>query len=88
MSNSQPSLSWKAQVGTKARIQLRSTYHFQELIEVLEYNDNKTIVIKFHKGLDPSTQNKVVLLGDLAPDFDNSRGWYRHPGRSCQELIL
>jgi len=50
---------------------------FQELIEVLEYNDNKTIVIKLHKGLDPGIQNKVALLGDLAPDFNDLRGWYR-----------
>ena len=51
--------------------------HFQELIEVLEYNNNNnTIVVKFCKGLDPGIQNKVALLGDLAPDFGNPRGFY------------
>ena len=26
---------------------------FQELIDIVEYDDDKAIVIKFHKGLDP-----------------------------------
>ena len=49
---------------------------FQELTEVVEYDDHKTIVIKFYKGLDPMIQNKVVLSGDHTPDFDNLEGWY------------
>ena len=51
--------------------------HFQELIDISEYNNDKTIVVKFQKGLDPSIQNKVALLGDLTSDFDNPRGWYK-----------
>ena len=50
---------------------------FQELIDILEYSNDKTIVINFHKGLDPSIQNKVALLSDLAPDFDDPSGWYK-----------
>ena len=34
---------------------------FQELIDVAEYDDDKTIVIKFCKGLNPAIQNKVAL---------------------------
>ena len=40
---------------------------FQELIDVVEYDDDKTIVINFCKGLDPAIQNKVALTGDNAP---------------------
>ena len=40
---------------------------FQELIDIAEYNDDKTIVINFCKGLDPAIQNKVALTGDNAP---------------------
>ena len=49
---------------------------FQELINVTEYDDDKTIVIKFCKGLNPTLQNKVVLTGDNALDFDDLEGWY------------
>ena len=47
---------------------------FQELIDIAEYYDDKTIVIKFHKGLNPAIQNKVALTGDNAPDFDDPEG--------------
>ena len=49
---------------------------FHELIDIAEYDDNKIIVIKFRKGLDPAIQNKVALTGDNAPDFDDPEGWY------------
>ena len=51
-------------------------YQFQELIDVAEYNEDKTIVIKFRKGLDPAIQNKVTLTRDNAQDFDDPEGWY------------
>ena len=50
---------------------------FQELIDVAEYSDDKTVIVKFRKGLDPGIQNKVAEKGDLAPDFDDPRGWYK-----------
>ena len=50
---------------------------FQELIDVAEYDDDdKTIAIKFHKGLHPAIQNKVALTGDNATDFFDLEGWY------------
>ena len=49
---------------------------FQELIDLAEYDDNKTIVIKFRHGLDPVLQSQVALLGGGAPDFDDPEGWY------------
>ena len=48
--------------------------HFQELIDLAEYDDDKTIVIKFQCRLNPALQNQVALLGDGAPDFDNPKG--------------
>ena len=49
---------------------------FQELTDLAEYDDDKTIIIKFRRGLDPALQNQVALLGDGAPDFDDPKGWY------------
>ena len=49
---------------------------FKELIDLVEYNDDKTIVIKFQRGLDPALQNQVALLGDGTPDFGDPEGWY------------
>ena len=48
-------------------------YWFQELIDIMEYDDDddKTIAIKFHKGLNLAIQNKVALTGDGAPDFND-----------------
>ena len=47
---------------------------FQELIDLAEYDDDKTIVIKFQRGLDPALQNQVALLGDGTPDFRDLQG--------------
>ena len=57
---------------------------FQELINVAECDDDKTIVIKSHKGLDPAMQNKVVLTGDNALDFDDLEGWYEAARKVAQ----
>ena len=37
---------------------------FSELMDVVEYLDDKAIVIKFCKGLDPNIQNMVATLGE------------------------
>ena len=57
---------------------------FQELIDLAEYDDDKTIVIKFQRGLDPALQNQVALLGDGAPDFGDLEGWYEAARRVFQ----
>ena len=49
---------------------------FQEFTDLAEYDNDKTIVIKFRCRLDPALQNQVALLGDGAPDFDDPEGWY------------
>ena len=51
--------------------------HFQEHINLAEYDDNKTIIINFQCSLDPALQNQVTLFGDGAPDFNNPEGWYK-----------
>ena len=50
--------------------------HFQELTDLVEYDDDKTIVIKFRCRLNPALQNQVALLRDGAPNFNNPEGWY------------
>ena len=49
---------------------------FTELIDLAEYSDDKTIVIKFHKGLDPAIQNMVATLRENAPDIDKPKKWF------------
>ena len=50
--------------------------HFQKLTNLVEYDNDKTIVIKFQRRLDPALQNQVTLLGDGAPNFNDPEGWY------------
>ena len=57
---------------------------FQELIDLVEYDDDKTIMIKFWCGLDPALQNQVALVGDGAPDFRDLEGWYEAAQRVFQ----
>ena len=47
-----------------------------ELVDLAEYSDDKTIVIKFHKGLDPIMQNTVATLGENALDIDEPKKWF------------
>ena len=57
---------------------------FQELIDLMEYDDDKTIVIKFRCGLNLALQNQVALLGDGVPDFGDLEGWYEAARRVFQ----
>ena len=57
---------------------------FQELIDLMEYDNDKTILIKFQRGLDPALQNQVALLRDGTPDFGNPEGWYEAARRVFQ----
>jgi hypothetical protein len=62
--------------GIKPKIQLMTISIGQELIDLAEYDNDKTIVIKGCRGLDLTLQNQVVLLGDGTLDFDDLEGWY------------
>ena len=57
---------------------------FQELIYLMEYDDDKTIVIKFRCRLNLALQNQVALLGDGSPDFRDPEGWYEATRRVFQ----
>ena len=57
---------------------------FQELIDLVEYDDDETIMIKFQCGLDPALQNQVALLGDGALDFRDLERWYEAARRVFQ----
>ena len=49
---------------------------FSELVDIAEYSDDKTIVIKFRKGLDSDVQNMVATLGERAPGIDEPERWF------------
>ena len=49
---------------------------FSELVDIAEYLDDKTIVIKFHKGLNPDVQNMVATLGECTPGIDKPERWF------------
>ena len=42
----------------------------------MEYLDDKTIVIKFCKGLDHTIQNIVATLRENAPDINELEKWF------------
>jgi len=50
---------------------------FSELMDVVEYLDDKAIVIKFCKGLDPNIQNMVATLGECPPKIDEPERWFK-----------
>ena len=80
MNSSQPSPSWyQGKDPVDDYID-----RFQELIDLVEYDDDKTIAIKFRRGLDLALQNQVVLLGDGTPDFRDPVGWYEAARRVFQ----
>ena len=49
---------------------------FSELVDIVEYLDDKTIVIKFCKGLDLDVQNMVATLGECTPEIDEPKRWF------------
>ena len=50
---------------------------FLELMDLAEYSDDKTIVIKFRKGFDPDIQNMVATLGEHASKIDEEEQWFK-----------
>jgi hypothetical protein len=49
---------------------------FKELVEKAEYTDGRAIVMKFHRGLDPSIQSRIALMLDGRPKDDEPPVWY------------
>ena len=46
---------------------------FTKLVDLAEYSDDKTVVIKFRKGLNPTIQNMVATFGENAPIIDEPK---------------
>jgi len=45
-------------------------------VDISEYSDDMTIIIKFCKGLDPNIQNMVATLGEHAPKINEPEKWF------------
>jgi Retrotransposon gag protein/Zinc knuckle len=48
----------------------------EKLVEKAEYTDGRAIVMKFHRGLDPSIQSRITLMLDGRPKDDDPPAWY------------
>jgi hypothetical protein len=49
---------------------------FEELVDMLQYKDSLTIVLKFCCGLNAMIQDKIVELGTNQPSDDKPEKWY------------
>jgi hypothetical protein len=49
---------------------------FKDLINMSGYTDPITIVLKFHRGLNATTQDKITESGTDRPRDNNHQGWY------------
>jgi Retrotransposon gag protein len=49
---------------------------FEGLVEKAEYTDGRAIVMKFHRGLDPSIQSHIALMLDGRPKDNDPPAWY------------
>src|SRR3981189_1315188 len=50
---------------------------FSDLIDLSGYSDPLAIVIKFRRGLNASTQDRIVELGTDRPADNDPDGWYK-----------
>jgi hypothetical protein len=53
------------------------TDEFRKLIALSGYMDPIAIVLKFHRGLQPSTQDKIVESGTDRPKDNDFQGWFQ-----------
>ena len=60
---------------------------FEDLIEVSGYTDPITIVLKFHRGLNPSIQNRIAESGTDHLDDDDFDTWYSTARRFDQNRL-
>ena len=49
---------------------------FIDLIVEAGYTNAKTVVIKFHKGLNPQIQNAIATMTNGRPSDTDTVGWY------------
>ena len=50
---------------------------FSDLIDLSGYSDPLAIVIKFRRGLNASTQDRIAESGTDRPADNDPDGWYR-----------
>jgi hypothetical protein len=50
---------------------------FKDLVNLSEYTDPITIVLKFHCGLNPTTQDRIVESGTDRPQDRDFDGWFK-----------
>jgi hypothetical protein len=49
---------------------------FRDLVDMSGYTDPIAIVLKFHRGLNPTTQDKIAESGTDRPRDNDHQGWY------------
>jgi hypothetical protein len=49
---------------------------FKDLVDMSSYTDPIAIVLKFHRGLNPTMQDKIAESGTDRPRDNNHQGWY------------
>jgi hypothetical protein len=49
---------------------------FKDLVNMSGYTDPIAIVLKFHRGLNATTQDKIAELGTDRPQDNDHQGWY------------
>jgi hypothetical protein len=60
---------------------------YRDLISTSQYTDPITIVLKFRRGLNPATQDKIAESGIDRPSDSNVEGWYRAARRFDQNRL-
>jgi hypothetical protein len=53
------------------------TDEFRELIALSGYTDPIAVVLKFRRGLQPSTQDKIAESGTDRPKDNDLQGWFQ-----------
>jgi hypothetical protein len=49
---------------------------FRDLVDMLGYTDPIAIVLKFRRGLNVTTQDKIAESGTDRPQDNDQQGWY------------
>jgi hypothetical protein len=61
---------------------------FKDLIDLSRYTDTITIVLKFRRGLNPTTQDRITKSGTDRPGDMDFNGWFKgDPNRLANEAF-
>jgi hypothetical protein len=50
---------------------------FKDLVDLSGYTDPIAIVLKFHRGLNPTTQDRITESGMDRPSDTDFNGWFK-----------